>query len=262
MNRRPTKSAFNRGSFFALRVVLAILGGIINIPETDAEDRALPPNAAERHTASKQSNSTHVAQPAVPNTPPLPNSWIAAAPYPQVVSRYAFVQNGEDIYVISGFSGGGNTDAVNRYNATTNTWTPLAPIPTKSQAPCAAYYDGKIYVADGNAGPGFQIYDIATNTWSAGPPRPGVTDSFGAAAAAYIGEIYIVGGQTTGGITTTSIYNVSTNSWSAGPAAPAPVHFGGYTQVNQFLYVIGGTGPGSPANNINVSMRLDMTNDT
>ena len=261
MNRRLTKSAFNRGSFFPLKVVLAILGGIIDVPETDAEDRVLPPNAAERSAVSKQSNAVGVARPSVPNAPPLPSGWPAAAPYPQVISRYAFARAGEDFYVISGFSGS-NTDAVNRYNATANTWTPLAPIPTKSQAPCAAYYDGKIYVADGNAGPGFQIYDIATNTWSAGPPRPGVTDSFGAAAAAYIGKVYIVGGQTTGGITTTSIYDINSNTWSAGPPAPAPVHFGGYTQVNQFLYVIGGTGPGSPANNINASMRLDMTNNT
>jgi hypothetical protein len=262
MNRRLTRSAYENPTFFPLRVALVILSGLIDVPETDAEDRVWPPQTAERSVVSKQSNTARIARPAVVNTPPLPNNWMTAAPYSQIISRYAFVQNGEDIYVISGFSGGTNTDAVNRYNATANTWTPLAPIPTKSQAPCAAYYNGKIYVADGNAGNGFQIYDVATNTWSAGPPRPGVTDSFGAAAAAYIGKVYIVGGQTTGGITTTSIYDINSNSWSAGPAAPAPVHFGGYTHVNQFLYVVGGTGPGSPANNLNVSIRLDMTNNT
>jgi hypothetical protein len=258
MNRRPTKSAFNAARFFPLGIALVILSGTLGTPSADAEARALPPSAAEWCAASKKSDSGHPSAPLAP----LPGSWVAAAPYPVVISRYAFVQIGEDFYVISGISGGANTDAVNRYNATTNTWTPLALIPTKSQAPCAAYYDGKIYVADGNTGPGFQIYDIATNTWSAGPPRPGVTDSFGAAAGAYIGRVYIVGGETTGGITTVSIYNIGTNTWSAGPAAPAPVHFGGYTQVGQFLYVIGGWDAGAPANNINVSMRLDMTNNT
>lgn len=261
MNRRPKKSAFSCGSFFPLRIVFAILGGLVDVAETDAEDRVSPPDAAERSVISKQPGALQFGQPAVPNTPLLPN-WMAAAPYPQVISRYAFARVGEDFHVISGFSGGGNTDAVNRYNPMTNTWTSLAPIPTKSQAPCAAYYDGKIYVADGNSGNGFQIYDIGTNSWSAGPPRPGVTDSFGAAAAAYIGKVYIVGGQTTGGITTTSIYDINSNSWSAGPPAPAPVHFGGYTQVNQFLYVVGGWGAAAPTNNINVSMRLDMTNNT
>jgi hypothetical protein len=260
MNRGLTKSAFDRGGFFPLKVVLAILGGIIDVPETDADDRIVPPNAAERSAVSRQWNAARIARPSVPKSLPLA-SWMAAAPYPQTISRYGFVRVGEDFYVISGFSGGAHTSAVTRYNAVTNVWTTLSNIPTPSQGLCAAYYDGKIYVADGTSGNGFQIYDIATNTWSAAPPRPGVTDSYGAAAAAYVGKVYIVGGQTTGGITTTSIYDIASNSWSAGPAAPAPVHFGGYTQVNQFLYVIGGWGAAAPANNINVSMRFDMTNN-
>lgn len=221
----------------------------------------LPPTAAERCSHTQQSRSAHLAPPFTQDAP-LPGNWTAAAPYPSTISRYGFVQNGEDIYVISGIGSGGNSNALRRYNAATDTWTPLANIPQFSQAPCAAYYDGKIYVADGNAGPGLQIYDIATNAWSAGAPRPGVTDSFGAAAGAYIGKIFIAGGQTTGGITTLSIYDIASNTWSLGPVSPAPVHFGGYTQVGRFLYVVGGWGGSAPAVNLNVTMRLDMATNT
>ena len=261
MNRRLTKSTFNRGSFFPLKVILAILGGIIDVPETDAEDRVLPPSAAERRTTAKELKSARADRPSQAHAP-LPGSWIAATPYPINISRYGFAQVGHDLYVVSGFSGGGNTNVVNRYNATTNAWTPLANIPQGGQALSAAYYDGRIYATAGNAGPGFQIYDIATNTWSAGSPRPGVTDSYGSAAGAYVGNVFVVGGGTSGASTTLSIYNVSGNSWSAGPVAPAPYLLGGYTQIGQFLYCVGSFSATSPANNSSVCMRLDMSNNT
>ncbi len=189
--------------------------------------------------------------------------WTSAAPYPTPLARYAFAQVGEDLYVISGI---GNSSAVlnsvRRYNATTNVWTSLADIPVGSQGPAGAFFGGKIYVADGFGGGNLlRIYDIATDTWAAGPARPGGTDGFGAAAGAFNGNVYVVGGGTAGPSTRLSIYNIASNTWSAGPAAPSPYLLGGYAQIGQFLYLIGGYATTTAANS-SVSMRLDMSTNT
>src|SRR3979409_409732 len=73
-----------------------------------------------------------------------PPSCTAATPYPTNIAHYAFAQVGQDLYVISGFSSV-IISTVNRYNATTNVWTARAPIPFGSEAPSAAYFNGKIY---------------------------------------------------------------------------------------------------------------------
>ena len=189
------------------------------------------------------------------------NPWTAATACPAPAFRYAFAQDGENCYVISGVSTGPNTTNVWRYNATTNIWTKRASIPTASQGPAGAFLNGKIYVAtgDGTAN-AFYIYDVATDVWSAGPARPGVADSYGAAAGAYKGKVFIVGGGAAAPTSTVSIYNVASNTWTPGPAAPSPVQLAGYTQVGQYLYVIGGFT--STVTNSTVSMRLDMSSNT
>jgi 6-phosphogluconolactonase (cycloisomerase 2 family) len=190
------------------------------------------------------------------------NAWQAAAACPASVDRYAFAQDGENFYVISGVSGGPNTTNVWRYNAVTNIWTKRSNIPAASQAPAGALLNGRIYVAtgDGTAN-AFYIYDVATDLWTAGPARPiGGATSFGAAAGAYNGKIYIVGGGSTGPTQTVSIYTIATNSWSAGPPSPSPVQLAGYTQVGQYLYVVGGFT--STVTNSTACMRFDMASNT
>ena len=156
--------------------------------------------------------------------------------------RYAFAQNGADFYVLGGLTDTKTTAAVFHYNAVTNTWNQLADIPVPSQAPVAAYFGGKIYLVDGYnlvngvlISPLLHIYDVLTNTWSAGPQRPGVITSFGAAAGAFAGKIFVVGGDSSPA-PTLSVYNILTNTWTSGPDAPASYQLGGYTQIGQFLY--------------------------
>jgi lactonase family protein with 7-bladed beta-propeller/Kelch motif protein len=196
---------------------------------------------------------------AMPGSSSAGTAWVAATACPAPADRYAFAQNGEDFYVISGVSTGPNTANVWRYNAVTNIWTKRADIPAASQAPAGALLNGKIYVVTGDGVPNaFYIYDIATDTWSTGPSRPGVANNFGAAAGAYNGKVYIAGGV--GPTTLVSIYNIAGNTWSLGPASPTAVQFAGYTQVGQYLYVVGGF-TGSVANST-ACMRLDMATDT
>ena len=190
-------------------------------------------------------------------------SWTTAAAS-SAVGRYAFAQVGEDLYVISGAGANGTVTTVKRYNATTNVWTTLTPIPVDSEAPAAAYSssDNKIYVVDGEgAAAAFRIYDIATNSWTIGAARPGFSNAYGVAAGAYQGKVYVVGGDdSTGANPTLSIYNIAGNSWTTGPNAPAAYQLGGYTQVGRFLYVVGGYTQTNA--NSDVTMRLDMSNNT
>jgi hypothetical protein len=187
--------------------------------------------------------------------------WTAATPYPINIVRYAFAQVGESLYVIGGVSDGTRVADVNRYDAATNTWTPRAALAVATEAPSGAYLNGKIYVADGDLDNVLRIYDIASNSWSTGGSRIGVSNGYGAAAGAYNGKVFFVGGSTSGPLDVTSIYDVATNSWSLGPPAPSPYLLGGYQQVGQYLYVIGSFGSSS-ASNSNVSMRLDMATST
>src|ERR1700741_3394119 len=74
-----------------------------------------------------------------PLGPSNPTSWVPGAAYPSTISRYAFAQVGSDIYVISGVSNGTRVTTMNRYDSSTNTWTPRAAVPVASEAPTAAY---------------------------------------------------------------------------------------------------------------------------
>ena len=218
--------------------------------------------AAGGYTGATTTNSTETMTPGgpppPPPPPPPPGDWTAASPYPLNNVRYAFGQNGETMYVVGGVADGTRVTDTNKYDATTDTWSPLAPIPVASEAPAGAYLDGKLYVIEGDTGDSFNIYDIASNTWSSGAPRPGFGDNYGAAAGAFNGKVYVVGGgSATLGSSTTSVYDVASNSWTTGNPAPQAFFLAGYQTVGQYLYVVGGFNP-SPPTNGTMTMRLDM----
>ena len=190
-------------------------------------------------------------------------NWVVAQPYPQTIVRYAFGQVGDDFYIFGGVSGGAVVNTARRYNAVSNTWVDLAPVPAPGEAPSAAYWNGKVYVTQGSSGNGFQIYDIASNSWGSGASIP-ASNSYGSALGAYNGLVYLVGGGASPSATT-YIYTISSNSWSSGTNAPAQYQLGGYTQVGQYLYLVGsyGTSPldvntGLPASSL---QRADLLSE-
>ena len=189
---------------------------------------------------------------------PVGSTWNAATVYPTTIVRYAFADDGENFYIIGGVSGGTRVANVNRYNTGTGVWTPLAPIPAVSEGPCAALLNGKIYVAQGYTGAGFFIYDIAGNSWSAGPNVPVTTNRYGCAAGASGGKVYIVGGSSSAS-NSVQVYDIASNTWAPGNNAPNGFFLAGYTQINQFLYVVGGFSAASPTTNLNTTLALNMT---
>lgn len=190
-------------------------------------------------------------------------AWTPGASYPIAggIVRYAHAQcpdQPDSFYVISGVSSGSVIANAYRYDADTNLWTSLAPIPTGSEAPQATCYHGKIYVAGGNSTTDFFIYDIASNTWTAGPALP--RGFWGPVMGSYANKIFIAGGQATNQV---YIFDIAVNAW-IGTGSPMPIaaFFPGYAQVGRYLYVVGGWGDSSPAQNITATQRYDMSTNT
>jgi N-acetylneuraminic acid mutarotase len=131
-----------------------------------------------RGTGGPMTNETHVYTIAT-------NSWAAAAPMPVAVGHHRAVtgQNGK-IYVFGGKTSvaDGLSDLVQIYTPATNSWAFGAPMPiAKCLFGTIQSNNGKIYIIGGKTAfyLSFQrdqffhtveIYDPATNTWSAGPP--------------------------------------------------------------------------------------------
>ena len=115
-----------------------------------AQDRQLPASSIQplgltpqQQTASSTrgvirpgSQLTTQSDPSVPQI----NPWTAATACPAPAFRYAFAQNGEDFYVISGTSTGPNTTNVWRYNATTNVWTAARANPGRLASTCWCFF--------------------------------------------------------------------------------------------------------------------------
>ena len=204
---------------------------------------------------------TPTASPTCPPGSPNggPGPWTSGNPYPSTIVRYGFAQTGTNFYVFGGVDNGSRVNNVNTMDLGTGNWSPLAPMPFTSEAPTCALdaSSGIVYCAEGDTGNGFAAYNIASNSWTSLANTPN-TDDYGAASGAFNGKVFLVGG-TTGFITNVWVYDVATNTWSAGNAIPgvSSMLLPGYTQVGQFLYVVGGF-DNTFVNN-SETVRLDMS---
>jgi N-acetylneuraminic acid mutarotase len=145
--------------------------------------------------------------------------------------------DGANIYAFGGNTVGGAQHAeAYRYDPIANTWTALASMTTGPDYLFHAEYggNGKIYVMGGeNGGTLNRIYDIATNTWSAGAPVPECVLDYG--HAYYNGKVYVIGGWACGAASSAVYaYDVASNTWSA-PLAPLP-----QTELNMATAAING----------------------
>jgi hypothetical protein len=110
----------------------------------------------------------------------------------------------------------------------------------------------------------FYIYDIGSDTWSAGAALP--RSIWGAAAAGWDGRIYLVGGDSdffSGGTSNeVNLYDIASNTWTGtGAPMPAAAVAAGYVQAGAYLYVVGGWDDNSPSVNVAASQRYDVVND-
>ena len=113
----------------------------------------------------------------------------------------ATVAVGSNLYAITGFNAAPDYTAVNeRFNGTS--WATMAPIPVPHAQSRGTAVGTNIYVPGGFNSVSFggpldtmQIYNTATNTWSAGMTMPGTRG--GVATATFNGMVYMIAGYTT-----------------------------------------------------------------
>jgi hypothetical protein len=112
----------------------------------------------------------------------------------------------------------------------------------------------------------FYIYHIATDSWTDGAPLPRNVE--GAAAAAWDGKIYLIGGDddfypNNGVSDEVNVYDIASDTWE-GEASPLPVATGnaGFAQSGSYVYVVGGWGILSPEENVTATLRYDLAADS
>lgn len=100
-----------------------------------------------------------------------------------------------------------------RFNPTTNTWSTRRPAPRYHRLGAAGVINNKFYVAGGFKGDqpvaALDIYDPATNSWTAGAPMP--LPGF-ARGTVLDGKLYVLAWTSTG--LHTYVYSPATNTWT------------------------------------------------
>lgn len=129
-------------------------------------------------------------------------------------------------------------------------WERLSPVPTERTEVAAAVAGGRILVAGGFADPDrtvatVEVYDIASDAWSAAPDLPAAVNH--AMAASVAGEVYVVGGYLADGPPSDAAFVFRDGRWEALPPMPEPRAAGGAAVANGMLYVVGGVGPAGVA---------------
>lgn len=189
---------------------------------------------------------------------PASDTWNAALT-PMITPRagLAVAVVGNAIYAIGGrLATGGPCNGlplarVEVYDIASDTWTPVAPLPSPRSDLAATTIGGKIYVFGGCDDAGtiladVDVYNPVTDTWSTAP-----TDMPTARAAMYAvaskgGSVYVIGGWDGLGIglSTNEAYKVAQDAWTVGLLAmPTPRAETGAVGHGGRIYILGGAQP-------------------
>ena len=202
--------------------------------------------------------------------PNAPGGWSARASVPAAYSGTGLADLNGTLYAVGGLTssgcGAGEVKTVQAYDASTNTWTPRAPMNTARQSLGVASLGGKLYAVGGATGCGVgttavEVYDPSTNAWSMKAPLPVAT--YALKLASVNGKLYAIGGQTNG----TSFANVfeydpTTDHWTTKAPLPAPRTQFGLAMVNGLVYVSGGYDGPAIANATDTLFIYDPSTDT
>lgn len=160
----------------------------------------------------------------------------------------------DNIYVSNGYTTNGDSNIIEKYNITNNTWNILNTTLAAKRFASSEMYNNKIYVFNGWGNSGLEIVDLTTNTVTNGAVNPFYTGNAG--SAIYSGKIYTFGGSGLNGSSTYSYsskfqyYDIASNTWNSLPDMPVAKETKGKIVDNK-LYVIGGFN-GTNSNLINV----------
>jgi len=194
--------------------------------------------------------------------------WESRAPMPfsSEAPTCALMATTSLVYCTEGDTGSGFAS----YNIATDTWTPLASIPGGDHYGSASgAFNGKVFVVGGTTGivNTVQVYDVASNTWSAGAAAPA---AFLLAGYRQVGQyLYVIGGwdatspnsdgaqssvlrrgrqpnASEANKTTSYRLDMTSGVWSTGPAfTQSRADFGlAYDSGTNTLYALGGDATG------------------
>lgn len=190
---------------------------------------------------------------------PQRDTWITGSPLPEAVSAYALASFEGRLYLFGGWDGQHYLNSVLRYDAASDQWTQLPPMPLARAYAGAAFSGDRIFVLGGRN----QSGALAANSvympnnengngasWSEAAPLPEGRYAMGVTSIA--GFIYVVGGT---GVTNTElptmVYLPSNDAWSVSSAQGIqPVSSPGVVAVEAFLYSVGGQYGGAPVANL------------
>jgi hypothetical protein len=117
-----------------------------------------------------------------------------------------------------------------RYDPPTHVWTYLATPSTDPVYGATGVVGGRLYLASRTR---LDVYDVAKNSWSSGPPL--AQDQSVGGGDAVKAKFYVVGGF---GLQTTSEFDPATNRWRT--RAPIPDQFAGQVFVRAARVVVDG----------------------
>ncbi len=147
------------------------------------------------------------------------------------------------------------------------TWTSLAPVPNATEGMQSGVVGDKIVAAYGYSSGDTnltRIYDIASNTWSAGAPAPLPVRSEGAAVT-HGGNLYAIGGRGAPPVgSRLERYAVATDTWATLSLMPTARAGLGAAVKGDAIFAIGGRTSGSPCSGgaLNNVERYDIASDT
>ncbi len=187
---------------------------------------------------------------------PVLDAWTTLAPMNAARAGAAAAVIDDGIFVIGGrqstngpCSGGPYLQTVEKYDIDTNTWSPVAQLPTPRSDLAAVAHGGKIFVFGGCSSTGVtgevDMYDPQTNTWTTTGLMPMSTARASFVAGHSGGKVYAIGG-TIDGVTLSNaneVYDIASNSWSNNTAMTAARQEAGVNSHGGRIYVVGGAQP-------------------
>jgi Kelch motif len=158
-------------------------------------------------------------------------------------SYIAAAQVGPFIYTAGGMVGenGRPLHTFTRYDARSDEWTTLEPLPEPTRAAAAGVVDGVVYVTGGTTAEGntAAVWAWDGRGWRARAPLP--APRFNHAAVTLAGRLYVLGGfQRFEEHADVFVYEPRTNRWTEAPPLPRPTHAFDAVAFRGELWVLGG----------------------
>lgn len=173
--------------------------------------------------------------------------WSQGAPLPEALLDVGGAAIGDTVYVVGGKTPDGPQSTVYAHHVPTGTWSTVAPVPgTAVENPAVVAVNGKLYVLGGSTAPfsgavgQAAVYDPSSDAWSSLPPLP--TPRGGAVAQHVGGKIYVVGGMTADGASSSlvEVLDLASGTWSTAPAMNTARDNPGSAAIDGVIYVFGG----------------------